>query len=48
MATTETDSSSAEKEAQEYWGYLFKADKTGTDKLKNLLCGLHQLIVGNI
>jgi len=44
--STETESTSAEKEAQEYWGYLFKADKTGTDKLKNLLRGLHRLIVG--
>lgn len=28
------------REAYEYWGYLFKADKTGTDKLKSLLRGL--------
>lgn len=29
-----------EREAYEYWGYLFKADKTGTDRLKGLLRGL--------
>jgi len=29
-----------EREAYEYWGYLFKQDKTGTDKLKSLLRGL--------
>jgi hypothetical protein len=29
-----------EQEAYEYWGYLFKADKTGTDKLRRLLRGL--------
>ncbi|KAK4626904.1 hypothetical protein CLAFUW4_04043 [Fulvia fulva] len=29
-----------EREAYEYWGYLFKPDKTGTDKLKSLLRGL--------
>ena len=34
-----------EREAFEYWGYLFKPDKTGTDKLKSLLRGLKDLIV---
>ena len=42
-ATSEPDA--AQKEAHEYWGYLFKPDKTGTDKLKNLLRGLHNVIV---
>ncbi|KAK3676738.1 hypothetical protein LTR78_003515 [Recurvomyces mirabilis] len=31
-----------EKEAYDYWGYLFKQDKTGTDKLKSLLRGLKE------
>ncbi|KAK5107308.1 hypothetical protein LTR62_001401 [Meristemomyces frigidus] len=35
---------SAEREAYEYWGYLFKADKTGTDKLKLLLRGLKEFM----
>lgn len=34
-----------QREAYEYWGYLFKPDKTGTDKLKSLLRGLKDLIV---
>ena len=42
-ATPEQDA--AQKEAHEYWGYMFKPDKTGTDKLKNLLRGLHHIIV---
>ena len=33
------------REAYEYWGYLFKPDKTGTDKLKNLLRGLKDVMV---
>lgn len=33
-----------EREAFEYWGYLFKSDKTGTDKLKSLLRGLKNLM----
>ena len=33
------------REAYEYWGYLFKPDKTGTDKLKGLLRGLKDLMV---
>lgn len=35
----------AEREAYEYWGYLFKSDKTGTDRLKGLLRGLKELMV---
>ncbi|KAF2168579.1 hypothetical protein M409DRAFT_65495 [Zasmidium cellare ATCC 36951] len=31
-------------EAYEYWGYLFKPDKTGTDKLKSLLRGLKDVM----
>lgn len=34
-----------QREAYEYWGYLFKPDKTGTDKLKGLLRGLKDLMV---
>lgn len=33
------------KEAEQYWGYLISGDRTGTDKLKRLLGGLHSLIV---
>lgn len=36
---------SAQREAFEYWGYLFKSDKTGTDKLKSLLRGLQNVMV---
>ncbi|KAK3726130.1 hypothetical protein LTR37_000278 [Vermiconidia calcicola] len=32
------------REAYQYWGYLFKPDKTGTDKLKSLLRGLKDLM----
>ncbi|KAF2859014.1 hypothetical protein K470DRAFT_278091 [Piedraia hortae CBS 480.64] len=38
------DQSAANREAYEYWGYLFKADKTGTDKLRFLLQGLKDYI----
>ena len=31
-------------EAWQYWGYLFKPDKTGTDKLKGLLSGLKNVM----
>lgn len=34
-----------QEQEHEYWGYLFKPDKTGTDKLKALLRGLKDLIV---
>ena len=34
-----------EREAYQYWGYLFKQDKTGTDKLKGLLSGLKDIMV---
>lgn len=34
----------ADKEAFEYWGYLFKPDKTGTDRLQSLLRGLKHSI----
>ncbi|KAI7228951.1 hypothetical protein KC330_g7661, partial [Hortaea werneckii] len=33
-----------EREAFEYWDYLFKPDKTGTDRLKSLLRGLKNVI----
>ncbi|PNS15633.1 hypothetical protein CAC42_4085 [Sphaceloma murrayae] len=41
---TPAEPTSAEQEAFEYWGYLFKPDKTGTEKLKKLLRALHKLI----
>jgi hypothetical protein len=34
-----------DREAFEAWGYMFKPDKTGTDKLKALLRGLKNVIV---
>ena len=34
-----------DKEAYEYWGFMFKNDKTGTDKLKALLRGLKDVMV---
>ena len=34
-----------DREAYEYWGFMFKADKTGTDKLKALLRGLKDVMV---
>lgn len=34
-----------DREAFEYWGFLFKADKTGTDRLKALLRGLKDIMV---
>lgn len=37
-----------EHEAYEYWGYLFKSDKTGTDRLKGLLRGLKELMVCSV
>jgi hypothetical protein len=36
-----------QREAYEYWGYLFKPDKTGTDKFKSLLRGLKDVIVSS-
>ncbi|KAF2151630.1 hypothetical protein K461DRAFT_279114 [Myriangium duriaei CBS 260.36] len=39
-----SEQSAADKEAFEYWGYLFKSDKTGTEKLKKLLRALYKLI----
>jgi hypothetical protein len=41
----EHERSSEEREAFEAWGYMFKPDKTGTDKLKALLRGLKDTIV---
>ena len=34
-----------EHEAYQFWGYLFKPDKTGTDRLKSLLRGLKDVMV---
>jgi hypothetical protein len=38
----------AGKEAYQYWGYLIKEDKCGTDKLDRLLRGLGGVIVSSI
>jgi len=35
------------REAYEYLGYLFRADKTGTPKLKSLLRGLKEVMNNN-
>ena len=35
-----------DREAFEYWGFMFKSDKTGTDRLKALLRGLKDVMVG--
>jgi hypothetical protein len=35
----------AGKEASQYWGYLIKEDKCGTDRLDRLLRGLGAVIV---
>lgn len=43
--TAHHEQDAAEREAYEYWGYLFKPDKTGTDKLKSLLRGLKEVMV---
>lgn len=39
------ESDVAEREAYEYWGYLFKPDKTGSNRLKSLLRGLKDVMV---
>jgi hypothetical protein len=41
----EHEHSVEDREAFEAWGYMFKPDKTGTDKLKALLRGLKDTIV---
>jgi hypothetical protein len=41
----EHEHSVEEREAFEAWGYMFKPDKTGTDKLKALLRGVKDTIV---
>jgi hypothetical protein len=35
----------AHREAYDYWGYLFKEDKCGTDLLDRLLKGIANVIV---
>lgn len=35
----------AHREAYDYWGYLFKEDKCGTDLLDRLLKGIAEVIV---
>ncbi|KAK4542917.1 hypothetical protein LTR36_006106 [Oleoguttula mirabilis] len=40
----EPERTAEEREAYEYWGYLFKPDKTGTEKLKSLLRGLKDVM----
>lgn len=36
------------REAFEYWGFLFKGDKTGTERFKGLLRGLKDVMVSAI
>jgi hypothetical protein len=43
--TDEHERDVEDREAFEAWGYMFKPDKTGTDKLKALLRGLKNVIV---
>lgn len=44
--TTEAPTESQDKEAIQYWGYLLKDDKCGTELLNRLLTGLARHIVG--
>lgn len=41
--TANTDA--AQKEAQDYWGYLIKPDKCGTELFDRLLKGIAEIIV---
>jgi len=49
MAETATTAAAAteneEKEAQRYWGYLFREDRCGTDRFNRLLAGIAHYIV---
>lgn len=44
-ATTSTSPDAATKEAQQFWGYLFRPDKCGTDLLNRLLEGIAIYVV---
>lgn len=46
MAEQTATQDSEAREAMEYWGYLFKPDKCGTDRLNRLLAGIARYIVG--
>jgi hypothetical protein len=46
MAEQTATQESEAKEDMEYWGYLFKPDKCGTEKLNRLLAGIARYIVG--
>jgi hypothetical protein len=37
----------AQREAYEYWGYLFQPDKCGTELLDRLLRGIAEVIVSS-
>lgn len=39
------EQSPEDREAFQYWGYLFKPDKTGTERLKGLLSGMKDIMV---
>ncbi|KAK4916905.1 hypothetical protein LTR66_016981, partial [Elasticomyces elasticus] len=39
---------SKQRNAQQYWGYLFNPDKTATAKLERLLCGIASIITRTI
>lgn len=43
--TSEPQPTSEEREALQYWGFLVKKDKCGTELLNRLLSGIAQYIV---
>jgi hypothetical protein len=42
---TAANAEATQREASEYWGYLFQADKCGTPLLDRLLKGIAEVIV---
>lgn len=44
--TPEPQPTSEEREALQYWGFLVKKDKCGTELLNRLLSGIARYIVG--
>jgi hypothetical protein len=49
MAATENGTTDAQtKKSMDYWGFLFRKDKCGTDKLNNLLLGIADYIVSAV
>jgi len=44
-AAKAANAEAAHREAYEYWGYLIKPDKCGTETLDRLLKGLAEVIV---